>query len=223
MPFRHLLCLLFLTVLSNTPSTLRRACAAATDGSLSASLLASSPNIVLVLADRLEFSYGSETPNLDAIAEEGLRSLHTSCAPARARYWCGCPTLPVSRTSLRCCRPSYKYEHYQGVLGDNVVTVAMMNRMRHAAMILALPKLPKLRAYCRRIPWSGSPSISTNWMPIEYAFRAVSEFILLGWRAVQYWRLWSILREGWDVCTPIWGVTWLVCPTDDPRRRTAAL
>jgi arylsulfatase/uncharacterized sulfatase len=96
------------------------------------------PNIVLVLADDLGFSdlgsYGSEisTPNLDAIAKEGLRfsNYHTAanCAPARAMlltgvdaHLAGVPNIP------EMLPPELKqYEQYQGVLGGNVVTVATL-------------------------------------------------------------------------------------------------
>ena len=135
MPFRHLLCLLFLTVLSNTPST-----AAESANSVSASSLDTPqrPNIVLVLADDLGFSdlgsYGSEinTPNLDAIAEEGLRfsNYHTAanCAPARAMLLTGVDAHLAGVPNIPEMLPPelQQYEHYQGVLGDNVVTVATL-------------------------------------------------------------------------------------------------
>lgn len=96
------------------------------------------PNIVLVLADDLGFSdlgsYGSEinTPRLDALAQEGVRftNYHTAanCAPARAMlltgvdaHLAGVPNIPemLAPEQLR-------HSHYQGVLGNNVVTVATL-------------------------------------------------------------------------------------------------
>ena len=135
MPFRHLFYLLFLTVLSNARST-----AAESANSLSSSPLDASqrPNIVLVLADDLGFSdlgsYGSEinTPNLDAIAEEGLRfsNYHTAanCAPARAMLLTGVDAHLAGVPNIPEMLPPelQQYEHYQGVLGDNVVTVATL-------------------------------------------------------------------------------------------------
>ena len=96
MPFRRLFYLFaFASVLAAPLAT-----AASTDDASASSLATSQrPNIVLVLADDLGFSdlgsYGSEinTPNLDAIAEEGLRfsNYHTAanCAPARAMLLTG--------------------------------------------------------------------------------------------------------------------------------------
>ena len=99
MPFRHLFYLFAFASVLVAPLT---AAASADDASASSLTTSQRPNIVLVLADDLGFSdlgsYGSEinTPNLDAIAEEGLRfsNYHTAanCAPARdAINWCGCP------------------------------------------------------------------------------------------------------------------------------------
>jgi arylsulfatase/uncharacterized sulfatase len=95
-------------------------------------------NIVLVLADDLGFTdlaaYGSEisTPSIDALAQEGVRftNYHTAanCAPARAMlltgvdaHLAGVPNIP------EMLAPEQKrHAHYQGVLGNNVVTVATL-------------------------------------------------------------------------------------------------
>ncbi len=135
MPFRHLFFLLVLTALSNALPT-----AAESADSVSASSFAAPkrPNIVLVLADDLGFSdlgsYGGEinTPNLDAIAEEGLRfsNYHTAanCAPARAMLLTGVDAHLAGVPNIPEMLPPelQQYEHYQGVLGDNVVTVATL-------------------------------------------------------------------------------------------------
>ena len=99
---------------------------------------ATPPNIVLILADDLGYTdiapYGSEinTPTLSALAEEGLRftNYHTAanCAPARAmlltgvdNHLAGVPNIP------EMLAPEQRvHAHYQGVLGDNVVTVATL-------------------------------------------------------------------------------------------------
>ena len=108
MPFRHLFYLFaFASVLAASLTV----AASADDASASSLTTSQRPNIVLVLADDLGFSdlgsYGSEinTPNLDAIAEEGLRfsNYHTAanCAPARAMlltgvdaHLAGVPNIP---------------------------------------------------------------------------------------------------------------------------------
>jgi len=96
------------------------------------------PNIVLILADDLGFSdiapYGSEisTPSLSALAAAGVSftNYHTAanCAPARAMlltgvdaHLAGVPNIPEMLTPEQ-----RRYEHYQGVLGHNVVTVATL-------------------------------------------------------------------------------------------------
>jgi arylsulfatase/uncharacterized sulfatase len=96
------------------------------------------PNIVLLLADDLGFSdiapYGSEisTPQLTALAENGVSftNYHTAanCAPARAMlltgvdsHLAGVPNIP------EMIPPAQQHaDHYQGVLGQDVVTVATL-------------------------------------------------------------------------------------------------
>ena len=97
-----------------------------------------SPNIVFILADDLGYtdiaSYGSEvnTPNLSALAEQGVRftNYHTAanCAPARAMlltgvdsHLAGVPNIPEMLAPQQ-----RKNTNYQGVLGDDVVTVATL-------------------------------------------------------------------------------------------------
>jgi arylsulfatase/uncharacterized sulfatase len=96
------------------------------------------PNIVFILADDLGYSdiapYGSEvnTPNLSALAKQGLifTNYHTAanCAPARAMlltgvdsHLAGVPNIP------EMLAPEQRiHANYQGVLGDDVVTVATL-------------------------------------------------------------------------------------------------
>jgi arylsulfatase len=96
------------------------------------------PNILLVLADDLGYtdlaSYGSEisTPTIDALADQGVRfsNYHTAanCAPARAMlltgvdaHLAGVPNIPEMLAPEQ-----QRHAHYQGVLGNNVVTVATL-------------------------------------------------------------------------------------------------
>ena len=96
------------------------------------------PNIVLILADDLGYtdiaSFGSEinTPTLSALAQQGVSftNYHTAanCAPARAMlltgvdaHLAGVPNIP------ELLPPEQRHhDHYQGVLGHNVVTVATL-------------------------------------------------------------------------------------------------
>ena len=101
-------------------------------------LPAARPNIVFILADDLGYTdiapYGSEvnTPTLSALARQGVRftNYHTAanCAPARAmlltgvnNHLAGVPNIPEMLAPEQ-----RRYPHYQGVLGDNVVTVATL-------------------------------------------------------------------------------------------------
>lgn len=96
------------------------------------------PNIVFILADDLGYTdiapYGSEvnTPSLSALAEQGVRftNYHTAanCAPARAMlltgvdsHLAGVPNIPEMLAPQQ-----RKHANYQGVLGDDVVTVATL-------------------------------------------------------------------------------------------------
>jgi arylsulfatase A-like enzyme len=96
------------------------------------------PNIVFILADDLGYTdiapYGSEvnTPSLSALAEQGVRftNYHTAanCAPARAMlltgvdsHLAGVPNIPEMLAPQQ-----RKHVNYQGVLGDDVVTVATL-------------------------------------------------------------------------------------------------
>ena len=96
------------------------------------------PNIVLILADDLGYTdiapYGSEvnTPSLSALAEQGLSftNYHTAanCAPARAMLLTGVDShlAGVSNIPEMLAPEQRAYANYQGVLGDDVVTVATL-------------------------------------------------------------------------------------------------
>ena len=96
------------------------------------------PNIVLILADDLGFTdtapYGSEikTPTIAGLANQGIRftNYHTAAsrAPTRAMlltgvdsHLAGVPNIPQMLPAEQKQHP-----HYQGTLGQNVVTVATL-------------------------------------------------------------------------------------------------
>lgn len=99
---------------------------------------AQQPNIVLILADDLGFTdiapYGSEisTPSLADLANQGMRftNYHTaaSCAPARAMLLTGVDSHRAGVASIPEAIPpeQSRFDGYQGVLGNNVVTVASL-------------------------------------------------------------------------------------------------
>jgi arylsulfatase len=103
-----------------------------------AAVPAAKPNIVFILADDIGYTdiapYGSEvhTPTLSALAEQGLRfsNYHTAanCAPARAMLLTGVDNhlAGVPNIAEMIAPEQRNYSHYQGVLGDNVVTVATL-------------------------------------------------------------------------------------------------
>lgn len=98
------------------------------------------PNIVLILADDLGYSdmgaFGGEirTPNLDALALEGLRltNYHTgaTCGPTRAMLLTGVDHhragLGTNAASLRRMPELRRRPGYEGFLNDSVVTVATL-------------------------------------------------------------------------------------------------
>ena len=96
------------------------------------------PNVLLILADDLGYTdlghYGSEinTPNLDALAREGISfsNFHTAanCAPARAMLMTGVNNhLAGVATIPEMVPPELgDYPAYQGVLSQNTVTIATL-------------------------------------------------------------------------------------------------
>ena len=94
------------------------------------------PNVVVILADDLGFTdlgaYGSEiqTPNIDRLAEKGVKfsNFHTSasCAPSRAMLLTGVDNHLAGLAGIPESIPPEQAgdENYQGVLSDNVATVA---------------------------------------------------------------------------------------------------
>jgi arylsulfatase A-like enzyme len=96
------------------------------------------PNILVILADDLGFSdiapYGSEisTPNLSALAEQGLRfsNYHTaaSCAPTRAMLMTGVDShLAGVGNIFEALTPAQEGSpYYRGSLNHNVVTIASL-------------------------------------------------------------------------------------------------
>jgi len=141
-----------------------------------ASLENTRPNIVFILADDLGYTdiapYGSEvnTPTLSALAERGISftNYHTAanCAPARAmlltgvdNHLAGVPNIP------EMLAPEQRvHAHYQGVLGDNVVTVATLleDSGYHTYMAgkwhlgMASDKLPSRRGFERTVAMADS-------------------------------------------------------------------
>ncbi len=89
------------------------------------------PNIVLIMADDMGFSdlgcYGGEieTPNLDRLADNGLRFTHfynaAKCCPTRASLLTG---LYQHQAGVGDMDHDLGYPEYQGYLNDRCVTIA---------------------------------------------------------------------------------------------------
>ncbi len=144
------------------------------------------PNIVFILADDLGYTdiepFGGEvkTPALTALAKSGVRftNYHTAanCAPSRAmlltgvnNHKAGVPNIP------EMIAPEQRvYENYQGVLGDNVVTVATLlesagyrTYMAGKWHLGAAPdKLPSRRGFQRTVALMDSGA--DNWEQRPY-------------------------------------------------------
>jgi arylsulfatase/uncharacterized sulfatase len=94
------------------------------------------PNVVVILADDLGFTdlgaYGSEisTPNIDRLADRGVKfsNFHSSasCAPSRAMLLTGVDNHLAGLAGIPESIPPEQAgdENYQGVLSNNVATVA---------------------------------------------------------------------------------------------------
>ncbi|MEP0391885.1 MAG: arylsulfatase [Erythrobacter sp.] len=144
------------------------------------------PNIVFILADDLGYSdlapYGSEisTPNLSVLADQGLvfTNYHTgpNCAPSRAMlltgvdsHLAGVPNIPEMIAPEQRAHPNY-----QGVLGDDVVTVATLledagyNTYMAGKWHLGMEpnKLPSRRGFKRTVAMMDSGA--DNWEQRPY-------------------------------------------------------
>lgn len=144
------------------------------------------PNVVLILADDLGYTdispFGSEisTPNIARLASEGLSftNYHTAanCAPARAMLLTGVdshrngvPNIPESIPPEQMA-----FDHYQGVLSDNVVTLASLLQANgyhtymtgkwHLGHTLSL--LPSARGFDRTIAMADTGA--DNWEQRTY-------------------------------------------------------
>ena len=96
-------------------------------------LLASKPNILIILADDMGFSdigcYGSEikTPNIDNLSKNGLRFTQfynsARCCPTRASLLTG---LYPHQAGMGYMSDSNLSPNYQGFINDNCVTIAQV-------------------------------------------------------------------------------------------------
>jgi arylsulfatase/uncharacterized sulfatase len=99
---------------------------------------AAKPNIIVILADDLGYSdiasYGSEisTPNLDQLAQEGLRFSQyytsASCAPTRAMLLTGVDSHRAGVANIsEALTPAQSHSpFYRGTLNNNVITIARL-------------------------------------------------------------------------------------------------
>ncbi len=135
-----------------------------------------SPNIVLILVDDMGLMdlgvYGGEaqTPNIDSLAQKGVMftNLHASpvCAPSRAMLMTGSDSHIAGVANLPEMLPK-KYleaEGYEGVLNDNVQTIATRLKEHNYNTYIAGKwhlghdenTLPNARGFDRSIIFGGS-------------------------------------------------------------------
>ena len=96
------------------------------------------PNILLIMADDMGYSdigcYGGEinTPNLDQLAEEGLRFTQfyngARCCPTRATLLTGISPHLAGMGGMVGGRPADSSHAYQGYLNEQCVTLAEVLR-----------------------------------------------------------------------------------------------
>lgn len=100
----------------------------------SPAVAAARPNILLIVADDLGWSdlgcYGGEieTPNLDRLAQEGVRFTQfynaARCCPSRASILTGLYPHQAGMGNMTAAKPRTDYPGYAGVLNQNNVTIA---------------------------------------------------------------------------------------------------
>jgi len=126
------------------------------------------PNIIIILADDMGFSdlgcYGSEisTPNLDALAAEGLRFTQfyngARCCPTRASLLTG---LYAHQTGLgNTIAKDRKVPGYRGRLNDECVTIADV--LRGAGYFTAMAGKWHVGDYAGVVPWTRGFERSLN-------------------------------------------------------------
>lgn len=120
----------------STPAIARRQFLKTTGAALLSppAVAAARPNILLIVADDLGWSdlgcYSGEieTPNLDRLAQDGVRFTQfynaARCCPSRASILTGLYPHQAGMGNMTAAKPRTDYPGYSGVLNQNNVTIA---------------------------------------------------------------------------------------------------
>jgi arylsulfatase A-like enzyme len=138
------------------------------------------PNIILIMADDMGFSdlgcYGSEisTPNIDALADEGIRFTQFynagRCCPTRASLLTG---LYPHQTGVGHMTRDYGLPAYRGDLNNSCVTIAeVLKSEGYRTGISGKWHLTKHTGY-----WDGSEYTSKHNWPLQRGFEKFYGFI----------------------------------------------
>ena len=156
------------------------------------------PNIIVIMVDDLGFSdlgcYGGEidTPNVDALAHNGLRFTQmyngARCCPSRAALLTG---LNPHQAGIGQMTADLGHPSYQGYLNDNCVTIAEVMQQNGYATLMS-GKWHAGGGYDRRLRQHWTPGDDTHPLPTQRGF---DQYFGLLEAADSYWNPKSLMLQ----------------------------